>query len=238
MMRFIKSYLFISFVFLHFSVNASVVFDTADPLFIESRGDFLSRSDIFFQKKILKLSQSFSYGIVDGFSLSASVKYQEDLNKVDDGFSNIGLKSSFRLSNSADYNSRFITDLILGIDFGKKDGVTAREFTNTVYYGGVRVGHKWSNVTFSSTFKSSWIFDRYNGMAYLNFIPEIYFRLSDVWMMGLNFDLQKSTNTSFDEEWVVYKLIRRYGRTQYIGHIGYEFEKNEFKGGLKLNVLF
>jgi len=223
---------------LSFGVNANVVFDTADPIFIESRGDFLSRSDIYFQKKILKVSQSFSYGIVDGFSLSASVKYQEDLNRADDGFSNIGLKSTFRLSNSTDYDSRLTTDLILGIDFGKKNGVTAREFSNTVYYGGVRVGHKWSSVTLASTFKSSWIFDKYNGMAYLNFIPEIYFRLSDVWMMGLNFDLQKSTNTSFDEEWFAFKLIRRYGRTQYIGHAGYEFEKNEYRYGLKLNVLF
>ena len=238
-MRFIKkSSLFLFLFMLSFGVNANVAFDTADPIFIESRGDFLTRSDIYFQKKILKVSQSFSYGIVDGFSLSASVKYQEDLNRADDGFSNIGLKSTFRLSNSTDYDSRFTTDLILGIDFGKKNGVTAREFSNTVYYGGVRVGHKWSSVTLASTFKSSWIFDKYNGMAYLNFIPEIYFRLSDVWMMGLNFDLQKSTNTSFDEEWVAFKLIRRYGRTQYIGHAGYEFEKNEYRYGLKLNVLF
>ena len=235
-MRIVKISLFL--VMLSFGANASVVFDTADPIFIESRGDFLSSSDIYFQNKILRLSQSFSYGIVDGFSLSANIKYQEDLTRSDDGFSNIGLKSTIRVSNPTDYDSRLNSDVIIGIDFGKKDKVTAREFINTVYYGGFRVGHKWSIVTLASTFKSSWIFDKYNGMAYLNFIPEIYFRLSDVWMIGFKSDLQKSTNTNFDEEWIALKLVRRYGRTQYIGRIGYEFEKNQYLFGFKLNVLF
>ena len=34
------------------------------------------------------------------------------------------------------------------------------------------------------------------------------------------------------------KLVRQYGRTQYVGHVDYEFESDDAQVGFKINILF
>ncbi len=75
-------------------------------------------------------------------------------------------------------------------------------------------------------------------MAYIDIIPEIYIRFSENWMAGVGFDWRKSTNPNYDDQILNFNLVRRFGRTQYIGHVNYEFENRDLQFGLKLNILF
>lgn len=216
------------------TAHADVEYDTADPMFIEKTGDFLSKSGLYFNDSIMRLSQTFSYGVTDKLSLSADMKYQQDLNGTEDGFSNIGLGTVYRLSNE----DNVISDALFGVNFGGNKKIRSPEFADTIYYAGMRIGRRWSAVTLAGTLKTSWIFDEVSGMAYIDLIPEMYLRVSQNWMTGIGFDIKKSTNPSFDQEWANFKLVRKYGRTQYVGHLDYEFSSSEYQFGVKVNVLF
>ena len=87
--------------------------DTADPLYLEKSGDFVSRSNVSYTDEILRLSQKFSYGINDKLSVGADLKYQLDFDGPEDGFSNIGLHGTYRLSTGPT-----IADALVGINFG------------------------------------------------------------------------------------------------------------------------
>ena len=217
-----------------FSAHADVEYDTADPIYLEASGDFLSRSSIDIGDSVMRLQQIFSYGINGRMAFSADIKYQQDFNGTEDGFSNIGLGMVYRLSNE----DNIMSDTMFGVSFGGNKNVRSPEFADTVYYAGMRIGRKWDIITLAGTIKTSWIFDEINGMAYIDLIPEMYVRLSSNWMSGLGFDIRKSTNPNFDQEWLNFKLVRRYGRTQYVGNVDYEFEHGEYVFGAKINVLF
>lgn len=208
-------------------------FDVADPLYLEKSGDFVSRSNISYTDDILRLSQKFSYGINDKLSIGADLKYQQDFNGREDGFSNIGLHGMYRLSEGPT-----IADALIGISFGGSKRVREPDFADTVYSAGVRFGRVWNRFTLAGTVKTSWVFDENRGMAYINLIPEAYVRITDKWMTGIGFDFQKSTNPNFDREWINFKLVRQYGRTQYVAHVDYEFENENWMGGLKINIVF
>lgn len=210
--------------------------DTENPIFLESSGDFLSRSGLSISDNIARLSQMFSYGINGKFSLAADIKYQQDFNGTDDGFSNIGLGTVYRLSGSSE--SEAVSDALFGVNFGGSSKVRNPEFANTVYYAGMRVGRQWSAFTIAGTVKTSWIFDEVYGMAYIDLIPEMYVRFNQNWMTGLGFDIRKSTDPDFDQQWLNFKLVRKYGRTQYVGHVDYEFASSEYKFGANINILF
>jgi hypothetical protein len=236
-------YIFLLFFisFLPFSVvRADIAYDMADPVFLTKTGDFLSNSNLFFNGNILRMSQKFSYGFGDRLAVSADIKYQQDFNGSEDGFSNIGLGGVCRLSGaSGSYgDSKIISDALLGINFGGTKRVREPEFADTIYYAGVRVGRQWSRFTLSGTIKTSWIFDETRGMAYIDLIPEAYVRFTDSWMTGVGFDVRKSTNPSFDQEWINMKLVRQYGRTQYVGHVDYELEIRKWQFGANINILF
>jgi hypothetical protein len=214
--------------------------DTADPLYLTKLGDFLSNSNIYYGRDKLRLSQKFSYGFSDRFSMGADIKYQQDFAGTEDGFSNVGLSGVYRVSSvdAESGTSKITSDFLFGINFGGNTRVREPEFADTIYMAGFRVGRAWERLTLSGTVKTSWIFDENRGMAYIDLLPEAYFRIDQDWKIGAGLDLRKSTNPHFNAESVNMKLVRQYGNTQYIGHFDYEFENDEFQIGFMLNILF
>lgn len=127
---------------------------------------------------------------------------------------------------------------MFGLKVGGSSHVRTPYFADSTYYAGYRFGRQWAGVTLAATIKSSWIFDDVMGMAYIDFLPEAYFRIADDWRMGAHFMLRKATESLYNQEWIGGKLIRQYGRTQYAGHLDYEFENEELQVGLAVNILF
>ncbi len=209
--------------------------DTENPMYMVKLGDVLSETDFAVYDGKFGLGQKLSYGFSNRFYASMDVRYQEDFNGYDDGFSNLGLSGVYRLSEN---KSGMTYDLVFGARFFGSDKLENPELSNTTYNAGLRVGYDMSFVTLSATLKSIWIFDEVDGISILNFTPEAYFRISEHWTTGLEFDYRQSTNFQFDEQWLGWKLGTRYGRTQYFGKIAYDFESGDVLFGGKVNILF
>lgn len=212
--------------------------DTDDPLYMLAQGDFLSKTSLTFWDSTLRLGQTFSYGLGNRFSLSGNVHYQIDFADDEDGFSNVDLGGIYRLATPSESDSHITSDLLVGIKFGGSSHVRTPEYADTIYYAGVRAGREWAGVTLAATLKTSWIFDNDRGMAYIDFIPESYFRIAPDWRLGAGFTLRKATKPHYDQEWLNLKVVRQYGRTQYVGNVNYEFESDEFAVGTHVNILF
>ncbi|MBD5388732.1 hypothetical protein HDR63_00565 [bacterium] len=219
-------------------VAAAAAHDTADPLYLAGDRDFVSRTSLTYWDSTLRLGQDFSYGLGGRFVIGGNVHYQIDFDGHEDGFSNFDLGGIYRLGLAADNESKIISDLLFGIKFGGSSHVRTPEYADTIYYAGVRVGREWAGVTLAATLKSSWIFDDARGMAYIDFAPEAYFRLNPDWRAGAGVTLRKATKPHYDQEWANFKLVRQYGRTQYVGHVDYEFESDEVQVGIKVNIVF
>ena len=116
--------------------------------------------------------------------------------------------------------------------------IAANSFAKSTYFAGLRVGRQWAGISLSGTVKSTWIFDDTRGMSYIDFIPEVYFRLVDDWRLGVGADIRVATNPDFDREWLKAKLARQYGRTHYGAKYAWECEREESTVGLYLNILF
>lgn len=205
-------------------------YDTEDPLFFEPAGDLTLRGGVHGGSDNFGADLRASYGVNDIFVASANVQYQ---NKFDDdlgGASNIGFNLMYRASRET-----VITDVFAGVRFGWAD---APDFLDTVWSAGFRLGHQWNSFTLAGTFTSNWVFDRYDGLSYIDITPEAYFRLSENWRIGADFTFRKSTVPDFDQEWVGLKLVRQYGRTQYVGYGQYEFSDSDWRAGLRMNVFF
>ena len=213
-------------------------YDTSDPMYMLGDGDFLSRSGVSYVDSMLRLGQDFSYGIGGRFAIGANVHYQIDFDGDEDGFSNIDLGGIYRLASGADTESKITSDLLFGIKFGGSSHVRTPEYADTIYYAGVRAGRQWNGLTLAATLKTSWIFDNDRGMAYIDFIPEVYFRLNPDWRIGGGVTLRKATRPHYDQEWLNFKVVRQYGRTQYVGHVDYEFEGDDWQTGIRVNILF
>ncbi|NMA32791.1 MAG: hypothetical protein GX944_02575 [Alphaproteobacteria bacterium] len=215
-----------------FSSTSAAIFDTEDPMYFEQARDFTIRGGLSFGDDILDVGLKAAYGINDIFVFGTTVKYQQDFNdeRDYDGFSYFGFDAMYRMSNGA-----VKSDLFGGI---KVSGDADPRFDKNIYFGGVRIGRSWDWVTLSGALKSSWIFDELNGMAWIDIMPDIYFRLSSNWRIGLGADFRKSTNPIFDTTIVNAKLVRQYGRTQYVGFGEYDFEQNNMKFGTRVNISF
>lgn len=217
---------------------AAVQYDTMDPMYLTGQNDLLSRSGMSFTDSVLRISETLSYGLNNRLSLSADLKYQLDFDGDENGFSNLGLGAVYRLSGAGEGDSRVISDALFGIKFGGTKRVREPEFADTIYFAGMRVGRQWNMMTLAGTVKTSWIFDENRGMAYIDLVPEAYFRMSDNWMAGFGFQFRKATNPHFDREWINANLVRRYGRTQYNAQLAYEFEQDNWQFGVDVNILF
>ena len=213
--------------------------DTSDPLFLQSRSGFLSQTGLDYFETGLRIGQSFSYGLADRFVFGAKVHYQLDFAHDENGFSSTDVGAIYRIGTANENSNHVIYDLLAGLKFGGSRQVRRPEFADSTYYVGLRFGRQYDGVTFAGTVKSSWIFDDVPyGMAFIDFIPEVYFRVTDAWRFGANLALRKATNSEYNEEYIGAKLVREYGRTQYAGRIEYAFEEKEVSAGVSVNILF
>jgi len=212
--------------------------DTSDPLYLPAIEEFLSESSVAYSDSILRFGQGLSYGINNRLAISGNMHYQIDFDGGRDGFSSFDIGGKYRLARASDNSAHIIADALGGFKFGGSSHVRTPWYADHQYYAGLRIGRQWTGLTLAGTIKSSWIFDDSRGMAYIDFVPEAYFRLIHNWRIGTGFTFRKATNPTYNQEWLNLKLIREYGRTQYIGHFDYEFEDEVFQVGLRVNILF
>ncbi len=214
--------------------------DTSDPLYMLSNEHVLSTTSVDYGNDILRLGQAFSYGANDRFNMGANVHYQFDFvrDRKETGFSSIELSGVYR-SGAAESNSAGVSsDVLFGAKFAGNRNVREPDFAKSTYFAGLRFGRQWAGVSLSGTVKSTWIFDNANGMAFLDFIPEAYFRMVDGWRLGFGLTARVATDPGFDREWLKVKVIHQFGRTQYGAVYSYEYEREDSAVGAYVNILF
>ena len=218
--------------------------DTSDPLFLQGVEEVLSQSSIAYWDHILRFGQSVSYGMNNRLAIGANVYYQHDFNGPEDGFAAVDLGGVYRVGVADDNEAHIISDVLFGFKFGGSHRVRTPDYADSTYYVGFRMGRQWAGVTLAATVKSTWVFDDERGVAFLDFSPESYFRIAPDWRIGAGLTVRKATHkdpqtgTDFDQEWLHMKLVRQYGRTQYVGHVDYEFESDDAQVGARVNILF
>ncbi len=211
--------------------------DTSDPAFLLGHEEFLSQTSVSFMDDILKFGQGFSYGATNRLSLGAKAHYQIDFDGDQDGFSSVDIGGQYRLASNVKNGANIVYDALFGVLVGGSDTVRTPYYADSTYYAGLRLGRQWSALTLAATVKSSWVFDNTRGMAYIDLMPQAYFRIGP-WRLGADFMWRKATTPAYDQEWLGGKIIRQYGRTQYIGHVDYEFESENAQVGFRINILF
>lgn len=212
--------------------------DSFDPLFMPEMERVLSQSRVLYGRDVLRFGQNLSYGMNNRLVFSADVNYQNDFAGDEDGFSSVDLGGVYRVATASDSNAQIISDVIFGFKFGGSSHVRTPYFADSTYYAGWRFGRQWAGLTLSGTIKSSWVFDSERGMSFIDFIPEAYFRVAPDWRLGAGATIRKATNPNYDQEWLNFKVVRQYGRTQYAGIVNYEFEDDTVQIGLGINILF
>lgn len=216
----------------------SLELDTSDPLYMLSEQHVLSETTLTYWDNVLRLGEAISYGINNRLTIAANVHFQQDFDGSEDGFSAIDLGGVYRVGTASGNNAHIISDVLFGLKFGGSSRVRTPYFADSTYYAGYRFGRQWAGMTLAATIQSSWIFDDERGMAYIDAIPEAYFRIAEDWRLGAQFILRKATNPHYNQEWLGGKLVRQYGRTQYAGHLDYEFESDDLQVGVNVNILF
>lgn len=218
--------------------------DTSDPLFLQGQEEIFTQSSITYWGHILRAGQSISYGMNERLAIGVDVHYQQDFNGKEDGFSAVDLGGVYRLANAGDNSANIISDVLFGFKFGGSSQVRTPDYADSTYYAGLRFGRQWAGLTLAATVKSTWVFDDTRGVAFLDFSPEAYFRTAPDWRIGTGLTIRKATHkdpiddTDFDQEWLHFKVVRQYGRTQYIGHADFEFESDDIQVGFQINILF
>lgn len=218
--------------------------DTSDPLFLQGAEQILTQTSADYWDHILRVGQGVSYGVNNRLVVGANVHYQHDFNGSEDGFSAIDLGATYRMSAAGQSDSDIISDVLFGFKFGGSSEVRTPDYADSTYYLGVRFGRQWLGMTLAATIKSTWVFDDARGTAFIDFSPEAYFRISPDFRLGGGLTIRKATHKDpmsgkdYDQEWLHMKLVRQYGRTQYVGHLDYEFESDDAQVGAKVNILF
>lgn len=214
--------------------------DTSDPLYIVADDHILSTTGVEYGSDILRLGQNFAYGLNSRVSINTNIHYQFDFvhHRHEQGFSSIELGGVYRAGLADDNSAHVSTDVLFGLRFGGNRHVREPDFAKSTYFAGLRVGRQWAGVSLSGTVKSTWIFDDRRGMSYIDFVPEAYFRMIEGWRAGIGFTARVATNPDFDREWLTFKVLRQFGRTQYGVFYSYEYEKEDSTIGMNLNILF
>ncbi len=214
--------------------------DTSDPLYMLQQDHLLSTTSVDYGNDILRLGQSFTYGLNDRLNVNANVHYQFDFvhHRRERGFSSIELAGTYRAGLADDNSARVSSDVLFGARFAGNRHVREPDFAKSTYFAGLRVGRQWAGVSLSGTVKSTWVFDDTRGMSYIDFMPDAYFRMVDGWRLGVGATIRVATNPDFDKEWLRFKLARQFGRTQYAATYSYEYEREESAVGMYLNILF
>lgn len=214
--------------------------DLADPLFLVPDNGFLSDTYANYIDSKLRIGQQFGYGINNNFVVHANLLYQIDFTRENqNGFSSTEFGGTYRMNHGTG-TSKIISDALFGLKVWGSSHVRTPEYADSSYYAGLRFGRQFTGLTFAGTVKSTWVFDDNRGLSYIDFIPEIYFRLQEDWRFGFGFDLRKSTNKYLlpNQEWLDIKLLQQYGNTQYVGRFDYEFESEEVQAGVNIKILF
>lgn len=231
--------LFSVFFLMPCAVHAdSLELDTSDPLYMLSEQHVLSETTLTYWDNVLRLGEAISYGINNRLTIAANVHFQQDFDGSEDGFSAIDLGGVYRVGTASGNSAHIISDVLFGLKFGGSSRVRTPYFADSTYYAGYRFGRQWAGMTLAATIQSSWIFDDERGMAYIDAIPEAYFRIAEDWRLGAQFILRKATKPHYNQEWLGGKIVRQYGRTQYAGHLDYEFESDDLQVGVNVNILF
>lgn len=212
--------------------------DTSDPLYLQSIEEILSQTTLSFSDDVLRIGQRVSYGMNNRLTIGGNVHYQNDFSGDEDGFSAVDVGGIYRLARADDNPSRVIADVLAGIKFGGSSHVRTPYFADSTFYAGMRFGRQWAGMTLAATVQSSWIFDDDRGMSFIDIMPEAYFRVAPDWRLGAGVTLRKSTNPDYNQEWISGQVVRQYGRTQYVGQVGYEFEGDDVQIGTRVNILF
>ena len=237
MRRFLIS-LLCGFIVTPCAMASDLAEDTSDPLFLQAQRQVLSVTDLSYFDNGLRLGQYLSYGMMDNFVIGANVHYQRDFDGRENGFSSIDLGGVYRIGDADEESQKIIYDALFGLKFGGSHHVRTPDYADSTYYAGLRFGRQYAGVTLSGTIKSTWVFDDERGMAFIDFVPEIYFRVAPDWRVGANVSLRKATEPHYDEESIGMKIVRQYGRTQYVGHVDYAFEAESINAGARVNILF
>lgn len=214
--------------------------DLSDPLFLIQDNHFMSDTFANYMDSKLRIGQYIGYGINNNFVIHANMLYQIDFTRNNEnGFSSTEFGGTYRM-NHGNGDSHIISDALFGLKLWGSSHVRTPEYADSSYYAGLRFGRQFAGLSLAGTVKSTWVFDDNRGVSYIDFIPEIYFRLKYDWRFGLGFDLRKSTNKHLlsNQEWMNIKLLRQYGNTQWIGRFDYEFESEEIQIGLNIKILF
>ena len=114
--------------------------DTTDPLFLQSRSEFLSRTALNYFDNGLRIGQNFSYGLTDRFALGANVHYQQDFDGDQDGFSSVDVGGLYRLGTASENQNHIIYDVMFGMKFGGSHRVRVPDYADSTYYVGLRFG--------------------------------------------------------------------------------------------------
>lgn len=214
--------------------------DSSDPLFLVADNSFLSDTSVYYMDNTLTLGQYIGYGINRIFVLHANINYQFDFqHEKGNGFSATEFGGTYRM-NEGTGPMQIISDALFGVKVGGSSHVRTPGYARSTYYAGLRFGRQFTAVTLAGTVKSTWIFDDARGLSYIDFIPEMYFRFKYDLRAGIGADFRKSTNPYLlpNQEWLNFKLLRQFGNTQYVGHVDYEFEEEEFRFGMDVKILF
>ena len=214
--------------------------DTSDPLYLTPGNHLLSDTFLYYIDEKMRVGQYFDFGVNNSLVVHANILYQWDFSgHHENGFSATEFGGVYRMNHGSD-DYHIISDALFGLKVWGSSHVRTPEYADSSYYAGLRFGRQFVGVTLAATIKSTWVFDDERGLSYLDFIPEAYFRFKSDWRAGLGFDLRKSTNKHLldNQEWLNFKLVKQFGKTQYVGHCDYEFESEEVQAGLDIKILF
>ncbi len=214
--------------------------DSSDPLFLVADNQFLTDTYISSFDEKLRLGQYIGYGINNNLAIHANMLYQWDLSgKHDDGFSSTEFGGTYRINHGFNEN-HIISDVLFGLKLWGSSHVRTPEYADSSYFAGFKFGRQYTGITLAGTVKSTWVFDDAQGLSYIDFVPEAYFRFKYDWRAGIGFDVRRSTNRHLlsNQEWLNLKVLRQYGNTQYVARFDYEFEKTEIQIGGNIKILF
>jgi hypothetical protein len=179
--------------------------------------------------------QSFSYGLSNRFALSADVRYRlGDDNESRNGWNLIGVAGTYRVGAG----DSGVTDIIFGFGYDAQHGVVTN-YSDETYSVGFRTGMQMDRMTFAGTVMTNWVFHPVHGQAYIDFTPEIYFRIQGDWSTGIGATFRKSTEEGeFNQIWLNYMVGKTIGKTGWFFTAGYRLDDSDFRIGGTINMLF
>lgn len=218
------------------SANAARAFlsDPEDPLWLGAQNNIYLSAAAQFKRSTANVPLYGQWAVNDNLALGVGMTIQEDLNSREDGASNVGVNGIYRVAEG-----RGVMDVIGGIRLGYSDSKVP-EFHSDIYSLGVRFGTIRNKITLGAEIKTSWIFNRFNGHAFIDLTPFAYLRLNGGWNIGAELEMKKDTNYDFgqDDMAAFARLVKNMGSTSYTFGAGYRISDHSVLLSGKLSLLF